>query len=213
LNTALANNNYKIYKGEPSYHTRPIYKGEISAQQPPPSLVESKFPCRTFAITPGPYLGIDPSLVTVYNNTSSVFKGLEGTVFAGYALLSSNFYLAGEIFAQHGTQITDYRNNLNNNLNSTGLKTSWGAGLSILPGLVLADTILGYLRLGAIETHFDEAAYTAPGGQVGIGIEGSVSESWDVRAEYIFTWYKSINNLGSPRSDQYRLGVLYKFWG
>lgn len=193
------------YKGETHYKS---YKGEIV--QPVP--VADFTPCLTYNILPGPYIGLNPEIRTNYNQTASVYKGLDGTVFAGYAMLNSSFYLAGEIFAQHGVTLQNYRNNINANLNPVGVKTTWGTGLSILPGFLVADTLLGYLRFGGIVTHFQDVGQSATGGQVGIGLEGTVSESWDLRAEYTYSFYQSMSGIGSPRSDQFRLGVLYKIW-
>jgi opacity protein-like surface antigen len=226
LTTALPSafaGNYKHkthYRSRTPYYKGEVYKGELEEAPAPKTIVVTQpphtvefTPCLTYHITPGPYLGINPGFITNYNRTASVYKAFEGTVFAGYAMLNSSFYLAAEIFGQHGAQLQNYRNDLNNNLNPIGLKTTWGAGLSVLPGFVFADPIMGYLRLGALVTHFQDAGQTTTGGQVGVGLEGSVSESWDLRAEYTYAVYQSLTGLGSPRSDQFRVGVLYRFWG
>ncbi len=205
------------YKGElsyKSYKSRKSYKGEL----PPPPMTKIAapplefIPCSTLSFAPGPYLGFYPGLITNYNRTSSVYKAAELTLFAGYAMLNSNFYLAAELFGQDSAQIQNYRNDLNVNLNPIGLKTTWGLGLSVLPGLIVTDSLMSYLRFGALRTHFNDVAQTITGGQIGLGLEAAVSESWDLRAEYTYTFYQSLSGLGSPRSDAFRLGFLYKFW-
>lgn len=205
------------YRNElPNPSQKSYYKGEQPTQHKPSTPSKppvTDFPCKTTVFIPGPYVGLNPGLLTNYNRTSSVYKALEGTLFVGYAMLDSNFYLAAEIFVQHSATLQNYRNDLNNNLNPIGLKTGLGGGLSILPGFILADTLLGYLRIGALGTHFNDIAQTAAGGQVGLGLQAIVSDSWDLRAEYSYTFYQSLSNLGSPRSDAFRLGLLYKFWG
>ncbi len=201
------------YKNKPAYQNRKYYKGELPPAPTPKAPPVTDFPCTTSIFIPGPYLGFYPGLINHYNNTSSVYKAFEGTLFAGYAIVNSSFYLAAEIFVQDSATLQNYRNNLNNNLNPIGLKTSFGGGISILPGVVLADSLLGYLRIGGVETHFRDIARTAGGGQVGIGIQNSFSDCWDMRAEYSYTFYQSLSNLGNPRSDAFRLGLLYKFWG
>lgn len=195
-----------LYKGE----NRPIYKGETTTViKQTPDFV----PCSTPTFVPGPYVGMDPGIISNYNRTSSVYKGLQGTLFGGYAMLNDSFYLAAEIFAQHNLQIQNYRNDFNVNGNPIGVKSTWGFGLSVLPGFLVADTLMAYLRIGAVRTHFQDIAQTATGGQAGLGLEGTVSENWNLRAEYIYTFYQSMTGLGAPRSDTFRFGVLYRFWG
>ncbi len=202
--------NSRYHQPYPSSPYKGIYKGEIAAQpRPLPDFV----PCKSPTFIPGPYLGGELNLSNNYNRTSSVYRALQGSLFGGYALLSNDLYLAAELFAQDGLSIQNYRNDLNANGNPIGLKTTWGFGLSILPGYILTDTLLSYLRIGAIKTHFQDVAQTATGGQAGIGIEGTVSDHWDLRAEYTYTFYQSLSGLGSPRADAFHLGVLYKFWG
>lgn len=177
------------------------YKGETPHQY----ILPDNIPCKTYTFHSGPYIGINPGIRTNYNNTPAAFKGLEGTLSLGYAMLNSSFYLGSEIFAQHDAQLQNYRNN------SASLKTTWGYGLSVIPGFILADTIMGYLRVGVINTHFEASGGTITGGQVGVGLQAAVAENWDIRSQYVYSFYESLSDLAAPRSDDFSIGFIYKF--
>lgn len=188
------------------------YKGELPPQKPVyPVVMEEHIPCWTYTFNSGFYLGLNPGIRSNYSVKSLAnYKSLEGTVFGGYRSINSRFYLAAEIFAQHGITLQNYTNAVNANGNTIGLKTTWGTGFSILPGYIIADTLLGYLRLGTIMTHFQDIAQTKTGGQLGIGLESTITETWDFRVEYAYSFYPSIPVLGNPRSDQFHIGIIYK---
>src|SRR6478609_4226597 len=76
-----------------------------------------------------PYIGASIGGVTNTTDSSNRnFRGMPFLVNAGYgALLSQNLYLGGEIFGTLGTVA----------LNNNGLKSTYGYGASILPGIML----------------------------------------------------------------------------
>jgi opacity protein-like surface antigen len=194
----------------PYYKGEAHYKGELPPSPQPPL---EPLPCMTYTFNPGFYLGINPGLRTNYSPPAiATYKAFEGTVFGGYTFTATSFYFAAEIDASHSAALQNYSNrlSLNANGNPVGLKTTWGVGLSLLPGYVLSDTLLAYLRLGSATTHFQDVARTKTGGQVGIGLQGTVSERWDLRAEYVYSFYPSLPVLGNPRSDEWRFGLVYK---
>lgn len=120
--------------------------------------------------------------------------------------VNGTFYLAGEVFGiPKGATIHD------NTGDTPGLKPSYTIGISLLPGLCLDDTILAYVRLGMVSTKFDNLNVTKTGTQAGIGVATNLSPVWDVRGEYVFTNYRSISGIGSPKADEYILGLLYRF--
>jgi opacity protein-like surface antigen len=152
-----------------------------------------------------PYLGFDLGLV---NNTAkhANFRGLNGTVNAGYgSIVGTGIYLGSEIFfTPVATTISD-----------NGLKSTYAYGLSFIPGLMLSDHTMGYARLGLSRSHFSPAGgahnKTVSGFSTGLGIQTSLTQNWDLRGEYIYTAYQSISVVGTPRSDQVNLGLVYKF--
>lgn len=143
----------------------------------------------------------------VVQNSPGNFRGVPFNVFAGYGgVVNQNFYLAGEVNGTIGTA------ELSNN---NGLKTSYGYGVSIIPGVMLSDHTLAYGRLGVVRSRFTNANNSQTGGQFGVGLQTCVTQNVDIRGEYDFTAYRSLNNsigrVSSPRQDAFNLGLIYKF--
>lgn len=160
---------------------------------------------------PCPYVGANLGIVN--NTTSNVannpnyYRGVPFNVFAGFGgIVNQNFYLAGEVFGTIGTaDISD----------STRVKTSYGYGASALPGVMLSDHTLAFARLGIVESRFSNAQKTRTGGQVGVGLQTTLTQNVDLRAEYDFTSYSSFTGkngrVASPRQDAFNLGLVYNF--
>ena len=169
---------------------------------------------------PAPYVGAGLGIVT--NTSSSVaidkagttilnqpanFRGVPFNLFVGYGgMVSQMVYLAGEVF---GTTATG-------EISSTsGLKTTYNYGASILPGAMLSDHTLAFVRAGVVRTRFSNANVTRTGGQLGLGLQTNVTQNVDIRGEYDFTAYGSFNNsigrISAPRSDAFNLSLIYKF--
>jgi opacity protein-like surface antigen len=169
--------------------------------------------CSALALTTGlsfasgvPYIGA--SIGEATNTTTSLNRNFRGTPFtldAGYgALLSQNLYLGAEIFGVLGTA----------SLDDNGLKSTYGYGLSLLPGLMLGDHTMTYVRGGLVRTHFTPSATTnrnVTGGQVGLGMQLGLTQNLELRGEYVFTAYQSFSGISTPRQDAFNLGLIYKF--
>jgi opacity protein-like surface antigen len=173
------------------------------------------------AANPAPYVGASVGINTntsssaAYGKNSSGFtlsapanyRGVPFSACVGYGgVISDAYYLAGEV---EGTVATaDISNN-------NGLKTSYGYGASVIPGLMLSDHTLAFARAGVERTHFTNANTTQTGGKFGLGLQTTVTQNIDVRGEYDFTAYRSLNNsigrVASPRSDAFNVGLIYKF--
>jgi hypothetical protein len=150
-----------------------------------------------------------PTLVLNTNTTANAnYTDLSPRLTLGYgSQLSPYFSLAGEIF---GTPATlEIQNNFG--YGGMSLKTSWDYGASILPAVNINADMMGYLRLGGIESHFHSIRTTTPGLQVGIGLQTELSETFDIRGEYIYTTYRSEASLGSVKQDMYTIGFVRKF--
>jgi opacity protein-like surface antigen len=155
----------------------------------------------------GAYIGASVGLRTNYTRTPVVYKGLEGTLSLGYGeMLTPNFYLAGEIFGGDSAQLVNYRDAAGN-----GVRSTWSYGFDLIPGLMLTDTVLSYLRAGVVRSRFSNQSANANAWQAGLGMQTNVATNWDLRFEYIFNVYRSVNVIGNPYSDQYNLGLVYKF--
>lgn len=166
---------------------------------------------------PAPYVGASVGItantavnVTSQNFAMSSYRGMPFALFAGYGgAISGTFYLAGEITGTVGTA----------DLNDNGLKTSYGYGGSVLPGLLLCDHTIAYARLGILSARFPTQDMSATGGQAGLGLQTSFTQNVDLRFEYDFIGYKSVTYKVddkhsysiTPRADQFNLALVYKF--
>lgn len=165
---------------------------------------------------PSPYLGanIGMNLNTIDNGSTNFpgnqigtnYRGVPFNVFAGFGgSVSESFYLAGEVNATLGNATVS---------NNGNLKTTYGFGASVIPGIMLSDHTLGFVRGGVVDTKFSDIKANRTGVQIGAGMQTSLTSNVDLRGEYDFTGYKSINKFdfsGNPHSDTFNVGLLYKF--
>jgi opacity protein-like surface antigen len=158
---------------------------------------------------PAPYVGASLGINVNSNNNNVAFgsfRGMPFSVFAGYGgVINQNFYLAGELT---GTIATGEISN------AGPLKTTYGYGASIIPGVMLSDHTLAFARVGAVRSRFSQLSTMRSGGQVGLGMQTSLTQNVDLRGEYDFTAYKHVNYAGTstaPRSDMFTVGLVYKF--
>lgn len=153
----------------------------------------------------GLYIG--PTLMvrdTIATNSTVRESGLRLSL--GYGdFVAPSFYLAGELFAIPGSILLK-----NNTSSGSSARNTYSYGASLIPGVSLTDTVLGYMRLGVVESRFTSASTTAAGGQAGVGLQTGLTPSWDLRMEYVYTMYRHISNIGSPKSDWMGLGLTYK---
>jgi opacity protein-like surface antigen len=153
-----------------------------------------------------PYIGLSTGVI---DNTASNlnYRGMPGTIFAGYgAAMGQGLYLGGEVFGSFGTAA----------ISDNGLKSTYNYGISFIPGFMLSDHTMGYARLGLVRNRFTPKgnipSTTVSGAQLGIGIQTSLTQNWDLRGEYTYTASRHIPNLsGDPRTDAATFGLVYKF--
>jgi opacity protein-like surface antigen len=152
-----------------------------------------------------PYVGVS---VGVANNSYSGgnFRGVTTQLSGGYgATINQSFYLGGELFVNNFT-IT-----MNDNSYANSMRSTYGYGASIIPGLIISNHTMAFLRAGVVRTRFSELSHTGTGGEVGLGLQTSVTQNWDLRAEYDYVGYGNIVHGISPNADQFNLGLVYKF--
>lgn len=163
------------------------------------------FTCVISTAHAGLYIG--PTLLvrdTISSNSTVRESGLRLSL--GYGdFVAPSFYLAGEAFAIPGSILLK-----NNTSYGTSVRNTYSYGASLLPGIPVTDSVLGYLRLGVVETRFSSASVTAAGGQVGLGLQTGLTCDWDLRMEYTYTMYRSVSNAGTPKADWFGLGLTYK---
>lgn len=175
------------------------YKGEMAP------------PCPAYPQTASAYVGLSIGPVVNITSLPSAFSGFAGNISLGYgAFVAPAFYLAGEIYAEGIAQLK----NFNSTFTGVSPKQSSAYGLDIIPGYLITDTVLGYLRLGVIRGHFNNTgggSSNATGWRVGVGGQTNIYQNWDLRGEYIYNQYNSISTIGKVLSNQFNLGLVYKF--
>jgi opacity protein-like surface antigen len=164
-----------------------------------------------------PYVGASVGITTNTQNvktngtstTGGAYRGIPLNLFAGYGgLVNQSFYLAGELT---GTVATA---NVSDN---TSLKSKYGIGASIIPGIMLNDRTMAFARAGIVRTRFSQNNESRNGGQFGLGLQTSLTQCVDLRGEYDFVAYEAKNQTNgglkssvAPRADQFSLGLVYK---
>jgi len=157
---------------------------------------------------PFPYIGANLGINTItstdtVNSNVAAARVVPVTLFAGYGgLITQNIYFAGEL---SGTPASAEITNKNN------IKTTYGFGLSLLPGLMLNDHAMGFARAGFVRSRFSGMNMLCTGGIFGLGLQTSLTQHVDLRGEYDFTAYRTVGTLGAPRSDTFNLGLVYRF--
>lgn len=154
-----------------------------------------------------PYVGAALGVNTLTSTSGSNYRGVPVDLFAGYgATVNTNLYLGGEVFA------TPFTGTVSKSANSVGnLRTTYGYGVSIMPGVMFSDHTLGYIRAGVVRSHFSTLGQNKTGGQLGLGMQTNLTQDIDLRTEYVYSAYSNVSVSKSPKSDAFKLGLIYKF--
>jgi len=165
------------------------YKGERD--------LKGEMPCPVNAFMAAPYIGVEIGPRATLSGGPTAFGGFDGILSLGYAaMLNPSWYLAGEIF---GLGTINVKNGTNTNATGmlTSSKNNWSWGGSLIPGFLLTDTVLGTLRLGGQQTHFNDISKSQWGWSIGPGLQTNLNQNWDLRAEYVFTYYGNVSPNGN----------------
>lgn len=150
-----------------------------------------------------PYVGASVGVVNTLDDTIGG-RNANINIFGGYgSTVAPNFYLGGEVFANKALGDIVY---------SISNRFSYGA--SIIPGLLLSENTMLYARAGLVNSSYNSWGYVQniSGLQAGLGLQTSVTQKVDLRAEYVYSNYEhAFNNDFKPTTDQVNLGVVYKF--
>lgn len=179
-------------------------------------------------------------LLTSFNPKLSA-KGWMGGIFLGYGSYFNNWgYLGAEVGVNGTNADSSWTVNISDDLGSYSSKVeanhSWF--LSILPGVKINDSTLGYIRLGARwdNLKFRESLTagdlidddtlvsrkrTRCGFNYGVGLETLIAGNWSVRTDYNHTSFGSFRSTFGEDTghttrikasdDQFTLGVIYHF--
>jgi opacity protein-like surface antigen len=165
-------------------------------------------PCPAYNYLAGPYVGASVGPITNVAGAPANYQGFEGTLSVGWGhLMNRSLYIAGEFFGGSNARLK------NSSIagDPTSVASSYQYGFDIIPGFMITDHVLGYFRAGVVRTQFNDVNVGRTGWQVGIGGQTNVYRNIDIRGEFIYSQYNAITGVGTPRSDQFNLGLVYKF--
>lgn len=131
----------------------------------------------------------------VLNKTYLSGTGAFGTIFAGYEMLHSNFYLAAELNGNASTSTFFSFNHEYQNINfsDTRYKLKRGYGVSLLPGYQFSLNTLFYGRLGYTNATFKSITTDSSlanlnnhrdGFRYGVGVKQKLNERVSMRMDY-----------------------------
>lgn len=187
-----------------------------------------------FGFERGPYVGVTATgengtwkLQGPIGNTSFSASGFSGNIFGGLgAVFDRGLYLGGEAFLSTSSTKSSVKA-IDTIGTSVKMRTTYGYGISFIPGVKTGAATMIYGRAGLVRTRFEvtqnPSAYpnylgttgnTALGTQVGIGIQTSLTSHIDIRGEYDYISYQNFtafNNRISPSTNQFSLGLVYNF--
>lgn len=150
----------------------------------------------------GPMLGL-------INNSSQNgnYRGLQPTLAVGYnEMVSSCTYMAVEAFGAPFNIMLD-----DNTPSGSSLRSTYSLGASLIPGYLITDNVIGYLRVGLITTKFGAPNATRAGGQFGLGVQTGLTDEWQLRFEYDYAAYRQASDIGAVKADQIFLGLIFNF--
>ncbi len=178
----------------------------------------------------GPYVGVSAGVLDEIgkNPATAAYQAFSGTVSAGAGhMFTHRIYMGGEFYFGDDLTAKTY------SPGQTGYSVNSGIfyGGDFIPGFMITDTVLGYLRIGGIRAHLnskptDQVASSVSssiysrrtniiknGWQVGAGTQTNLYKNLDGRAEYVFSHIKGIAYSGNAKvtMGQVNVGLVYKF--
>lgn len=136
------------------------------------------------------------------------YQGISPTLYAGYGdWVRDWLWLAGEIFGSTKSI------NLGNDKSENGLslKMNYTYGVSLIPAINMDNTLTLFMRLGYERAKFSALDTTEGAYQVGLGLQTNLIDCWDIRAEYDYTPFHSVPQVGSIRGNSFTLAAVYRF--
>lgn len=165
-------------------------------------------PCPEYSYQAGPYIGASVGPVVNVAAAPAAYQGFSGILSVGWAhMMNNSVYIAGEFFGGSNARLK------NSTIagDFTSVSSSYTYGFDVIPGWMITDRVLAYFRAGVVRTQFNDVNVGRTGWQVGLGGQTNVYKNIDIRSEFIYSQFNSISGVGTPRSDQFNLGLVYKF--
>jgi opacity protein-like surface antigen len=178
----------------------------------------TKEPCYTYKA--GPYIGFSVGERDTFSSPV-IYVGAEETLSLGYGhifnqtLGSRKLYLGGELFGADSIKV---QTRVGDN-GITNARTAWSYGFDLLPGILVNDYTVLYLRGGVVNTEFKTTTASGvstahpTGWQLGAGGQSNIYKNLDGRIEYIYNGFSNNNNstIFAKNSNQFNFGLVYKF--
>ncbi|MDR3477551.1 MAG: outer membrane beta-barrel protein [Gammaproteobacteria bacterium] len=164
------------------------------------------FSCITVAHAAAFYLGPTIFLKANTSNSNSIREASPRFSLGYGGNTTQYYYFGGEIFVDPFSAVVS-----NHNKTGPTMRDTHSFGISIIPGVRLNESSMVYVRIGGIDSHFTYNNNNDVGLQLGLGLSTTVSMNWDVRGEYNYVTYRSMTDIGAPRSDWYGIGAVYRF--
>lgn len=153
----------------------------------------------------GTYLGASVDYDNIFRYQSA-YQGIGPKLSIGYSGVTNQmYYLAGEIFGS----VRGWQNN-NRVANGQSLKPIYSLGFSLIPGYFFDFQVMGYVRAGLIYTKFDQGNAFRNAYQFGVGLQYNLDLCWSLRGEFDYMQYNKIQGGGSPRQQEFSVGVVYR---
>ena len=179
-------------------------------------------PSKEYNYKAGPYVGFSIGPRIMVTGTPLQYVGVDGTLSVGYGHLWNQwFYLGGEIFGGNSIRMKNFGPQNIAQARIKNVRTSWNYGFDAIPGIMINDHTLGYVRGGVVNTRFQiqtaqfSVVETDPTGwRVGVGMQTNVYKNLDVRFDYIYNqFYRQTNPIpiGRPVMNLFEFGVVYRF--
>lgn len=151
----------------------------------------------------GASMGVNVNSSTSVAGDAGVYRGVPLKVFAGYnVVFNQSASLGAELTGVIGSAQMSNKNNM---------RTSYGYAASVLPGVMLSDQTMAYLRAGVVRTEFSNVNSMATGAEGGVGLQTALTQNFNLRGEYDYTAYRSVSGIHAPSADAFDLGLVYQF--
>src|SRR3990167_6951960 len=148
-----------------------------------------------------PYAGVGIGI----HNTGG-YTGLMENAFVGIGKVvgeQQDYYFGQEIFAEFGSVPLS-----NNQAN----RAKYGLGISLIPGIILYQDTMAYLRVGCEALRYPVFHSTDAAPQIGLGMQTKLYKNWDVRGEFLHSFgYGALDNLSRTKDNRLNVGFLYQF--
>lgn len=170
----------------------------------------------------GPYAGFSVGPRIMLTGTPLQYVGIEFTLSGGYGhLWNQRFYLGGEVFGGNSVRMKNYGVEfIPGRFAISNVRSTWSYGFDAIPGVMLNEKTLGYLRGGVVNTAFQIATdfssreTHATGWRAGAGIQTNIYKNLDLRLEYVYNqFYRQTQPViwGHPHINLFNFGVAYRF--